>query len=166
MCFRYEDRRQVIDTHGAVTSRASGDGFDQTGTQRNGSRFSGGGSSSSVAAGRRGSPGQHGHSHRGAGGAGDGAGPGHGGRGAAVWGTAAQQTGATPSGGGVRRDTGGVQDRYATDTSKTYCTYTYMCIHHKKKQVSSTVECVPPTYQPFVRALIATRCQHEEGPLN
>ena len=153
VCFRYEDRRQVIDTHGAVTSRASGDGFDQTGTQRNGSRFSGGGSSSSVAAGRRVSPGQHGHSHRGAGGAGDGAGPGHGGRGAAAWGTAAQQTGATPSGGGVRRDTGGVQDRYATDTSK-------------KKQESNPVECVPPAYQSFVRTSIATRCQHEEGALN
>ena len=88
MLYRYEDKRQVIDSQ--ATTRAS-DGFDQTGTQREGSRFS---------AARRNTP-PHTHTHR---------------DGRTSW-SSQQQTVVTST--VPRRDNTNVQDRYSADSSGT-----------------------------------------------
>ena len=59
-----------------------------------------------------------------------------------------------------------IPESFRIDTPQIRVRYTahpHTCAYTTKKQESSPVECVPPA---FVRASIATRCQHEEGPLN
>ena len=87
MTCRYEDRRQVIASQ--ATTRAT-EGFDQTGTQREGSRFS---------AARRNSP-PHTHTHRDV---------------RTSWSTQQQNVASSVP----RRDTTSVQERYSTDSSGT-----------------------------------------------